>query len=775
MVECQNTTICYEEIKAYVEQPAGFPLIVGVDSQKDYRNILDRLFDDPDMCVVRMSDYCDSEFPPNPNLHIGAMRKKLGTKTLVWLGAAQSTMLKNQNAVKEFLTNLAGSSIGGHMVVLCPFCCPVLAQLSQKYSKLGHWVVLLHSDEKDLLPISLYSDAESCIDPRPVLGMKALVRDLEDLKELRVIPFVSACDPKWLAESMFPVAAGGTPYTMLCKVDSNFIAFTCEDDGTTQQWQLLLRKLCEQKTFSALCNERLGEIKLLPTVFPDFFCNCDGTEDQFICFIALKMFCAAGNSYLSKCIKQCHRTEDVLPKIYDTILEVKTSNQYFQKWMKERRRILHMFDENSALMKDYCERATIYAKDILNYLGDDTEEERAALIHALCCYDYTEAELLTILPRVAPALSTYLKPFLFDEFNTKLLDSDAYVRDLLTSYFHQYKIQKITNRTNADFIKIVEDEATRRSFTKLQTRSSVLKKMDKANVQPYFFDALGVEFLAYIKSKCEEYGMIFDCQIACCNLPSITCKNKEFYDVFPPDTILKEEGLDDLKHHGSKYDYRTTTEPLHIFDELSILAHDLKKMASHLGTGKYTKIVILSDHGASRLAVTFQSENKKLELEEVGKHSGRCCPVAADPGIPFASFEDGFAVLANYERFKGSRKADVETHGGASLEEAVVPIITLTAKPKEQQAFFTEDAVKCSPKDGAAIVLYVNPPLAVPRMVVGEMSYDGRFVGDKHNVQFVMSDIKRKGSHTAEIFDGNKKISVLTFDTIRSTKSVDML
>ena len=269
--------------------------------------------------------------------------------------------------------------------------------------------------------------------------------------------------------------------------------------------------------------------------------------------------------------------------------------------------------------------------------------------------------------------------------------------------------------------------------------------------------------------------MQFECFVGHCNLPSITSKNKEFYDVFPKGSVRKEEGLDELKHQGTKYDFQFTTEPLHIFDELAILDRDLKKMGSMLAMGKCQRVVILSDHGASRLAVTYRSENKKLELSEAGKHSGRCCPADKDPGIEFAAFEDGFAILANYERFKGSRKADVEAHGGASLEETVIPVIVLTLKPKEQQIFFVETVVSCSPKEGSSIQLFANPPLKKPRIVVNGQSYDGVFDGDKHNIIFAMPDIRRKGHHEAEIRDGSVKVTVLTFETKRQTGTNQLL
>lgn len=769
---CRDAASCKEEIAAYISHPAGFPLLVGIDDAKIYANILGELSDDPGKKISRISDSCSNEFPPNPNLQIDRMRGMLRKEHIVWIGAAQSIMLIGQAATEDFLENLVGTSIRGHMIVLCPFCCSILTGIARKYPKSGRWIITVPGETRVLPSIRLYCKSSLCAEKNYAAGMKALLRELEDLKEVRTIPLVSACQSQMIASSMFPVSASAGPYQTLCKWDTNLATFTQETDGTEEQWMQLVSELSGKDSFSALCGERLGDIRQLPAVFPDFLDG--GPEERFLCYLALKAFHSSGNGYLNACICLCSSPNEVLPRIYDTILTLKVDDPQFHRWMKERRRILQAFDENHALLRDYCERAAIHGKDILYYLGDGTEEERAALIHALCCYAYSNEELKTILPSVSPGLDAYLAPFVFDSFNTKVLECDEPIREFFTEYFQRYKMQKITNHKDADFIKIVEEEAVRRNFTKLPARSSIVKKMDKTGVQPYFFDALGIEFLSYIEAKCKDYDMDFACQIVHCNLPSITSKNKEFYDAFPPDAVLKEDGIDKLKHQGTKFDYRTTTEPLHIFDELRIIERNLKKISSHLATGKYQKAVIFSDHGASRLAVTYESENAMLELEEDGKHSGRCCPVDADPEIPFATYEDGFAVLANYERFKGSRKADVEAHGGASLEETIVPVVTLTAKPKKQQAVFVEDVVKCSPKDGAAIMLYASPAIAEPRLVVLGRSYIGDFEGDKRNIRFVMQDIRRKGRYEAEIYDGNKKVAVLPFETVRPTKTIDI-
>ena len=90
------------------------------------------------------------------------------------------------------------------------------------------------------------------------------------------------------------------------------------------------------------------------------------------------------------------------------------------------------------------------------------------------------------------------------------------------------------------------------------------------------------------------------------------------------------------------------------------------------------KIILTSDHGASRLAVMFGRENK-FKMNSNGEHSGRCCPInELDEKPTCATEENGYWVLANYDKFAGGRLSSVEVHGGATLEEILVPVIEFT-------------------------------------------------------------------------------------------------
>lgn len=762
------------EIDSYIAGFHGSPLIIGLDSTQDYAALLGMLEDDPDVRIVRTSDECTSEYPPHPLYMMDRVSEMAHEKCVVWLGASQAVMFYGTEELRRFMINTAGSGFKGPVVLLCPYCVNALESIAYNYVKLGLNIAVMESGNKALPGICLYESEAACNYPGRAIGIRGMLAQLEDGKfgANKTIRVVTSCRAGRLDRATFPITAGTSAYGALCQSEAGFEAAVPESCGSAGDWNALMRALGEGTNLATFVEARLCPVKELQANFADLLGG--RAEDRFLCFVALKYYCTDGKDYLAACLKKCGHADDILPRLYDTILDYAPGNAALASFLRQRRRLISAFDENSALMKDFCERATVFGKDILLYMSDATEEERAAIVHALSCYDYTDAELATYLGTASPELTLYLRRFGFDAFNTKLADADAAVRDKLTDYFERYKRQKLFNRIDDDFMEIVEQEASLRSFTKLQARSAIVKKLDRQGAQPYFFDALGAEFLGYIEAKAEAYGMLADIRIGHCNLPSITSKNKEFYDAFPEGSVLKEPEIDGIKHKGTRYDYRTTSEPLHIFEELKVLDRNLKKFASALAAEKVGRIILLSDHGASRLAVIYESENDRLVMPDPGEHSGRCCPVDEDPGIPFATCEDGFAVLANYERFKGGRKAEVETHGGATLEETIVPVIVLTAKPKQQQLYFPETMVKCSVKEGASIRLFANPPLQAPRMIVNDVSHDGVFDGDRHNVRFDLPEIRRKGIHDAAIYDGSVKLATLSFETVRKTGSNDI-
>ena len=169
-----------------------------------------------------------------------------------------------------------------------------------------------------------------------------------------------------------------------------------------------------------------------------------------------------------------------------------------------------------------------------------------------------------------------------------------------------------------------------------------------------------------------------------------------------------------------------------------------------------------------------------MKLDEKAGHSGRCCQTDRDPEIPFATFErdemgQTWAVLANYRRFQGGRRANVEVHGGASLEEVLVPVLVITKTPEELELCFTNSVIELRQKDIAELTLFSNQPMEKPRMRVeireGEWKvYEGEFAGDQKHAKFTMPELKRSRTFNAEIYDGDTKLAAhMTFRVQKQT------
>ena len=137
------------------------------------------------------------------------------------------------------------------------------------------------------------------------------------------------------------------------------------------------------------------------------------------------------------------------------------------------------------------------------------------------------------------------------------------------------------------------------------TRGSLVEQYNDGKNGMIWIDALGVEFLGYIQRICAKIGLKMDVQIGRAVLPTLTSKNKSFYDEWKgPKQQTKR--LDDIKHKGEdRFNYESDGDgklPLHIVAELKVIKDALYRAKSLLLQEEVRKVIIASDHGASRLA-----------------------------------------------------------------------------------------------------------------------------------------------------------------------------
>lgn len=778
-MRCNNTGECFEQISAYFAgKKTGYFLLVNTENYDVYQEILQRLEADSCKKCVYISENCLPNGLPDVDAAISIAS---GSGNYALIGLSQAQMLRSDDALAVKLDEVLSYSISGYGIVLLDHCEQALQKFMNRDVRMNRRVVLVDGEFSPLPQIKLAKTEEECIGFKPLSNIPRLLKYLERLTDMQrqnhpEITTLSSFPADMFRNAVYSVTASEGIYNALTTKYSDIAGATEKAYGTDAQWSRLASKMAGMSSFSALvCNE-FGATANLSSHLSDVWESGD-KKMQWLLWLSLKFFGEANNHYLTLVLGNCDNVDSFETHAYLDFADVDISHPEFERYYTERKRLLEQLPENLPLIKKYCDKLGRYQKNEVFYLTDSSTQEKYDFVRCLGLYDFTPEEIARATRSMSKPLHLYMQDFVFDAVNTKLPESDSSFRDDLTTYFRDYKLQKLTNRIFPEFMEKVNTYAqSPRPYNKLQPRSSIISHIDKKKVQCFFFDALGVEYLAFILAKCEEYGLVSEVAIGHCELPSITVKNKEFLQHFSEGDWRKIEDLDEIKHHSQIYDYRKCEYPLHLFEELDVIDEQLRMIQSMLVQGTLEKALIVADHGASRLAVRYGHElDSNIELDESGEHSGRCCPSDEDPNLPFAAYEDGFAVLANYERFKGGRRANVEVHGGASLEEVVVPIITLAKRPDNIELCFVNPVIALKPRVTPELVLYSNIPLSKPRLLIEGDFYDGEFVADKKHARFEIPKIKRKGNYSANVYDGEKNMSVkLEFKAQKQTREVDL-
>jgi hypothetical protein len=401
-------------------------------------------------------------------------------------------------------------------------------------------------------------------------------------------------------------------------------------------------------------------------------------------------------------------------------------------------------------IKEFVKLSNSREKDKVQYLTDSTDVERKEIITCFTKYDYTPEEMRKLAQKAYPLLADYLSPFVF---NNKILDG----------YFEDYKVQKVRNILTDEFRrKVAQNAVAPRPFLDLPTRAKVISRLNADNAVIYWVDALGVEFCAYINQRCKHYGISVKIQTARAELPTLTKFNQDFAPLVV-DKSTKD--LDELKHAGvDDHDYTKSILPLYIESELRIIDEIIQKAAADLADKK--KVIILSDHGASRLVriadniLTIAVDTKEGEKDE--KHGGRCC--AWNPEIPAQyntvtdSDNNGFCVIANYDRFKGGKYTGVELHGGATLEEVVVPIIEITSKTTEYKYTLKSTTLTLKGRKTDPLIISLSSEVAVPKIKIqGQGGFIIPIKVDETTYTFE-TNITKSGKYEYTFYDDNEEI-----------------
>jgi hypothetical protein len=717
-----------EAISQYLASELKTPFFVFV-SDKEYLSVKDSL-SALDLTFLQLSSYCPAKdkVPEIDTFHEGL---KKSDKNLAVLGLGEYLAILGSKAASSELSELKNAPCKAKVVLLLRGLASQIAELN-------------HDPRFDSRRYTIIDNAACNLSftvASPSMGMlgedgiKALLAKFENGAEgdIAVNTAINFDDALFTVHKINNTYEGIKFALPLFNLPS-----AC---GSEEQWGKLLLEINQHDISLDRVFENYGFADDLET---DFYSRImRGDYKSWLYFIALKYKAEMlTNSYLRFAVGQTDYFEEIRSTVLNAIRELPRIDKRFSRFYEERKKIIKDFPDSD--IAEFVVNNRIEPSESIYRLTDATMPEREEIIAWVAQNGFTP-----IVAEIYPALAAYQAKYFFTCPN---------LPDLLTEYFEAYKLQKLTNRLDEDFLKQVNELAqSPHKYIQLPTRNEVLEKLKKDGAFLYWFDGLGVEYLAFIKDLVYKRGLLANIYIARAELPTITDVNKDFFKNWDSGKKEKNKALDDVKHcDDGGYNFENNKLPIHLAKELEIVAAAIDKAATLL-RNKCARILIASDHGASRLAVINEKECK-WEMVEKGKFSGRFCSKnEADVASEFATDENGYWVLANYDRFKGGRKASVEVHGGASLEEVVIPVIELTLKKENITVKLVKDVVSVDFRNGCAVQLFFNSIVKDVYLVLRGKRYPATPI-DEHHYAVALADITRSGEYPAEVHTGDNLI-----------------
>lgn len=353
-----------------------------------------------------------------------------------------------------------------------------------------------------------------------------------------------------------------------------------------------------------------------------------------------------------------------------------------------------------------------------------------------------------------PALYSYL----FGSGDNLIEEKDEY-----KIYLENYRISKVKNKDTVylgDYYSsgCATADAVYGMYYELDKQDILVKKYSDDESDIYIIDGVGAEYIPLLVDliKTNNYE-IESCNIAAAHLPSITSVNKSYLSKINYKKWFVE--FDENVIHGEYY--KTTNNLRKAFDYLNEL---LKEIITE-SFGK--RIVITADHGATARA-KWTDTKKKYDFDQ-SDHEGRCYKLPSgeehENTDDYIVYEDdatpGDKYLISLNETSLYNRPKYEDHGGATLEEVLVPVIVAIPQGKQKKVTYKVFDENLQVNGIDRVVLFSIIPDVEAAFVV-ESS------GEKHSL------VKVNGMYQAELSSGKEQnISVLIEDKVFGFKTVN--
>lgn len=438
-----------------------------------------------------------------------------------------------------------------------------------------------------------------------------------------------------------------------------------EEAGTPDDWNSLAKAIIREGSFEDACCSILSINRYSTSLFESW--NRFDSFRKWVVWLWTRQ--QSGKNYVIEAAKACPSYKQFVDELYCGIVKHLQEKNYAALY-KERKALLASM-EAVPTEHFWSVISSLDRKDALSCLTCLSDVEQKTIFEIISEFDFKNRNtVLPTLKRVYPQLYYYLQND--EQPNSANLSSEH------ERYFSEYKWLKATDTLSSEFIDRVKQIATQKgaSVFQIQSRNHYVTSHYDDHTSILFVDGMGVEYvdyLAHLFSDLDEQQYSVTFEAGFCTLPSITELNKDFMNgrntVEPP---VRE--LDELKHSNNVHP-ESLIKQFHILDLL-------KNRVLGLLVGNIHRIIIAADHGTSRLAVKvrntpFDVAIPKPENVSIYKYGRFCEGTDDEPKYPTAICYNERLIFADYSRFLQAGAPIDEIHGGASLEEWIVPIITV--------------------------------------------------------------------------------------------------
>ena len=738
-------------IEAYFVSPQShkpFYLVVG---DEDYQEAVGALSNRA-TSVLRVSNYCRT---PERKPNLGRLKDDLQTvdvscehNRVLVLGLGEYLALEGEDYAKSYLQSLKDFNLGaGKAVLLVRGVAEQVKSIVKGDKRLKEsGRIAISADTYTAISLKLAAPELAIYENR---GLKAIIQALED----GATGEICACTVMNFPHALLSVKRVKDAYEAIARqIRFRTVNKQC---GTDNAWKKLLEELRGNGFKLNLVFEKHGMRNFQTAYLHDYLAKDE--YEAWLCYLYLLLQKEEDvGQYLGLVLDSSCGLDEFKKNLIYSIATIRHTSPAYKTLYKERKRLLFQYTE-AEMTPFVMENSSREAKENVYALTDLTMQERQAMIIWIGRNGRPD-----LLSELYSDLSAYLTPYTFCGAG---IDSSLAV--LLTNYIESYKQQKVENCLEESFSNQVDELAFQRIYNKLPHRDELVKeKRDDATLLVWI-DALGLEYVGFISKFASNKGLSMSVQLGRASLPTITCRNRLFFDEWPEESRTKVEDLDEVKHKekgGFRYGQNRDAEkyPVYLARELDIVRDALEHIATDLVGRKHERVVITSDHGASRLAVLRRKE-EKYPTDTKGEHSGRCCKFFEGCDLKFAIKEEeaGYITLADYGRFKGSRAANVEVHGGASLEEVVVPLITLSLTDNSFSVKITSDNIVADYKYGIKFNLSLSK-YSKENLALG---YDNqRYLAqrfDDNNYVVEIPAITKAGTYSADAYLGDNLVERL--------------